>query len=219
MFQFPSNGKAHSDMSTGSSIMSSIFMRFNSLQTGRHIQTVSPVFASPWGGCFHSLQTGRHIQTYRPLIRFGIAQDCFNSLQTGRHIQTYRPLIRFGIAQDCFNSLQTGRHIQTYRPLIRFGIAQDCFNSLQTGRHIQTYRLRHGNERWVHWFQFPSNGKAHSDMFKNNIALTLAIVLFQFPSNGKAHSDLSKLTWVSAMSRRSFNSLQTGRHIQTHYRM
>ena len=156
-------------MSTGSSIMSSIFMRFNSLQTGRHIQTVSPVFASPWGGCF--------------------------------------------------NSLQTGRHIQTYRPLIRFGIAQDCFNSLQTGRHIQTYRLRHGNERWVHWFQFPSNGKAHSDMFKNNIALTLAIVLFQFPSNGKAHSDLSKLTWVSAMSRRSFNSLQTGRHIQTHYRM
>ena len=86
-------------------------------------------------------------------------------------------------------------------------------------------------------FQFPSNGKAHSDgrqdLPKNGGAL------FQFPSNGKAHSDATATggqyapgVLVSIPFKRegtfrqfgpieglfswvSFNSLQTGRHIQT----
>ena len=39
---------------------------------------------------------------------------------------------------------------------------------------------------------------------------------FQFPSNGKAHSDVVvKIPVVKLVVTSSFNSLQTGRHIQT----
>ena len=61
MFQFPSNGKAHSDtLQTRTTRTSS---SFNSLQTGRHIQTWRSMHGVDEGSCFNSLQTGRHIQT------------------------------------------------------------------------------------------------------------------------------------------------------------
>ena len=88
-----------------------------------------------------------------------------------------------------FNSLQTGKHIQR----LAYGIVRDYhtgFNSLQTGKHIQRMRgevvkvLTRGEE-------------------------------FQFPSNGKAYTK-STYTWlrIEKPVRRSFNSLQTGKHIQ-----
>ena len=63
-------------------------------------------------------------------------------------------------------------------------------------------------------FQFPSNGKAYPKF----LALTLALILvgFQFPSNGKAYPKTS-MTFVDTVvpaGTKSFNSLQTGRHIQ-----
>ena len=61
-------------------------------------------------------------------------------------------------------------------------------------------------------FQFPSNGKAHSD--SRLWAIIWAVILFQFPSNGKAHSDPGmRSEWMRCLF--GFNSLQTGRHIQT----
>ena len=63
-------------------------------------------------------------------------------------------------------------------------------------------------------FQFPSNGKAHSDPLSLPNSPHIG-VLFQFPSNGKAHSD-TKISHDKAVGV-SFNSLQTGRHIQTQW--
>ena len=112
-----------------------------------------------------------------------------------------------------FNSLQTGRHIQTDTGVtFKGGLS---FNSLQTGRHIQTKWRELTNETESDWFQFPSNGKAHSDNHGSGNTKMSSPSLFQFPSNGKAHSDrlISPLRVAGLNS--SFNSLQTGRHIQT----
>ena len=44
--------------------------------------------------------------------------------------------------------------------------------------------------RFRNVFQFPSNGKAHSDDFRHGAELrSTEWLAFQFPSNGKAHSD------------------------------
>ena len=65
-FQFPSNGKAHSDGGCWRpSVTGPAANSFNSLQTGRHIQTrvSSDSLHSTVYDRFNSLQTGRHIQT------------------------------------------------------------------------------------------------------------------------------------------------------------
>ena len=87
-------------------------------------------------------------------------------------------------------------------------------------------------------FQFPTNGKAHSD---GTLAASAqhTDILFQFPTNGKAHSDFRRSVGTPFSQRVSipyeregtfrhsnesknfrsnnhrFNSLRTGRHIQT----
>ena len=114
------------------------------------------------------------------------------------------------------------------------------FHSLQTGRHIQTLLFRDEYRIRERWFQFSSNGKAHSDGRSGNPwnyrlcfhslqtgrhiqtrkkeILKKGGVRFPFPSNGKAHSDYkSWQTWARKLQ--SFHSLQTGRHIQTKYLM
>ena len=168
----------------------------------------------------------------------------FNSLQTGRHIQTFKkdlspPLER----RRGFNSLQTGRHIQTDQFSQRqYEERYTGFNSLQTGRHIQT-RQRVIMKLLMSGFQFPSNGKAHSDHqflspflglmggsvsipFKREGTFRLLIGLFPlclvyrvsipFKREGTfrlaIHSNFLNIGF-------GFNSLQTGRHIQTRFLM
>ena len=61
------------------------------------------------------------------------------------------------------------------------------FNSLQTGKPFRTVcNPYHLSPKFL-LFQFPSNGKALSDVL--NIVLWSIVILFQFPSNGKALSD------------------------------
>ena len=91
-------------------------------------------------------------------------------------------------------------------------VTMSRFNSLQTGRHIQTNKLIYPT-RMASQFQFPSNGKAHSD--SSNTIVENTYLKFQFPSNGKAHSDSTVLIGDTATVSFGFNSLQTGRHIQT----
>ena len=214
LFQFPSNGKAHSDkvLKRRKETLSS---RFNSLQTGRLIQTdgvtevkmtAEVVFQFPSNGKAHSDQESAH--------SWGKILSCFNSLQTGRLIQTLPTTVSCLFTLPCFNSLQTGRLIQTIGSLI---VTPEVlsFNSLQTGRLIQTLNRKRPNPSsvvsipfkregsfrlkiaiaifisCVMMFQFPSNGKAHSDetVVDNSVSASYA---FQFPSNGKAHSDTAR---------------------------
>ena len=67
-------------------------------------------------------------------------------------------------------------------------------------------------ERKNEKFQFPSNGKVDSNMV--NRSWSYPTDLFQFPSNGKVDSNLSiAIEGVNLM--KCFNSLQTGKWIQT----
>ena len=112
---------------------------------------------------FNSLQTGRHIQT-QDLRHFPVKFLCFNSLQTGRHIQTKMRVILLpwnrGTVSIPFKREGTVRHeaagtaTHRRRPMFPFpsnGKAQSdgeirqinvevevSFHSLQTGRHSQT---------------------------------------------------------------------------------
>ena len=61
-------------------------------------------------------------------------------------------------------------------------------------------------------FQFPSNGKAY--MHITNFLRADTQGVFQFPSNGKAYMHQRKRS-VTRVPSRSFNSLQTGKHICT----
>ena len=63
-------------------------------------------------------------------------------------------------------------------------------------------------------FQFPTNGKAHSDRGKRSPIGARS--KFQFPTNGKAHSDSTPASSADRAYDPGFNSLRTGRHIQTY---
>ena len=65
------------------------------------------------------------------------------------------------------------------------------------------------------WFQFPSNGKADPKKKIMSYAPNNLELMFQFPSNGKADPkyDLLKLKLKTPL--KCFNSLQTGKQIQS----
>ena len=90
------------------------------------------------------------------------------------------------------------------------------FNSLQTGNCIQTIAPLLRNRDHDYEFQFPSNGKLHSNSARKQ-PLLLKHKKFQFPSNGKLHSNVVALTIIAGIIV-SFNSLQTGNCIQTSVR-
>ena len=141
---------------------------FNSLRTGRHIQTRKRRVQLQHNAPHVSIPYERE-GTFRPGFQFTVNVTAgtlrFNSLRTGRHIQTKETgLIIPDEEFKSFNSLRTGRHIQTgvqhffgqgargrrvSIPYEREGTFRQksrrliicpfiSFNSLRTGRHIQT---------------------------------------------------------------------------------
>ena len=87
------------------------------------------------------------------------------------------------------------------------------FNSLQTGKTIQR-RARSGEYYTrVETFQFPSNGKAYPK--PNRFRSGSVGDMFQFPSNGKAYPKYLPMGAVARLWRLCFNSLQTGKPIQS----
>ena len=87
----------------------------------------------------------------------------FNSLQTGRHIQTIVVSIKTLNSGERFQFPSNGKaHSDVKTKHLNFTMRMSGFNSLQTGRHIQTQSQK-STRRISAGFQFPSNGKAHSD--------------------------------------------------------
>ena len=86
------------------------------------------------------------------------------------------------------------------------------FNSLQTGKHIQR-RTPERSAGTQSRFQFPSNGKPYPKSKNSRTRYTSNMILFQFPSNGKAYPKSMASLHPSPLH--SFNSLQTGKHIQS----
>ena len=116
--------------------------------------------------------------------------------------------------KTCFNSLQTGKPIQSVIVLPKEKFQTIRFNSLQTGKPIQRRKVlfQNGTHLW-RMFQFPSNGKAYPKLEKRGDR-GKGRSLFQFPSNGKAYPK-NEVTGTCCVSGGSFNSLQTGKPIQS----
>ena len=134
-FQFPSNGKAHSDSerNTEEEVYMRVSIPFKREGTFR---------LDPDELVKEDLKVSipfKREGTFRqyPPKKKHVTLSSFNSLQTGRHIQTSHIDLTTPMTHMCFNSLQTGRHIQTVAANI-FARNAESFNSLQTGRHIQT---------------------------------------------------------------------------------
>ena len=88
---------------------------FNSLQTGKHIQSNQQCFWGDYtiGGVSipfkrESISKVKIVSSISLIAGF----HCFNSLQTGKHIQRRHPTRCIDKGERGFNSLQTGKHIQ-----------------------------------------------------------------------------------------------------------
>ena len=95
----------------------------------------------------------------------------------------------------------------------RAGAHGQCFNSLQTGKRIQSGHLLEPVPLKKLKFQFPSNGKAYPKSILK--VLSDEELVFQFPSNGKAYPKYHKVFQFMRKPRKCFNSLQTGKRIQS----
>ena len=85
---------------------------FNSLQTGKHICTLSVTLVGCFGSGFNSLQTGKHICTHKQ-APMGKTKCLYVSIPFKREsIYARKPLFLFSFSLG-FNSLQTGKHICT----------------------------------------------------------------------------------------------------------
>ena len=136
---------------------------------------------------FNSLQTGTHIQ--RRLLLKKVLQVKQVSIPFKRERISKVNKERINVVVHGFNSLQTGTHIQSWIRQERWWNFLS-FNSLQTGTHIQSYTK-------------------YDDYDEND-------VMFQFPSNGNAYpKSASNAADPRNRTPPSFNSLQTGTHIQS----
>ena len=140
LFQFPSNGKVDSNLLGGREMKLKLYVSipfkresgfklpfkefhkikgdnygFNSLQTGKWIQTVESVFPVSTISCFNSLQTGKWIQTENTIMLNRNIAIAFQFPSNGKVDSNFK--IYFSkwrkIYDNCFNSLQTGKWIQT----------------------------------------------------------------------------------------------------------
>ena len=162
---------------------------FNSLQTGKYIQSICGIKIWKVVGCFNSLQTGKYIQSPPPTLEDRTRGYRFNSLQTGKYIQSLCDTdYRMSQGRRCFNSLQTGKYIQRKMP----NIAQQFMN------------LK---------FQFPSNGKVYPKVpaSTNYSMLKQVSIPFKRESISKEEKNAAVLSRPTL----GFNSLQTGKYIQS----
>ena len=161
----------------------------------------------------------------------------FNSLQTGERIQR-DIILTYLMAVLSFNSLQTGKRIQSRHCSIKCMPSVNVSIPFKRESVFKVYLINWFSDEIVYGFQFPSNGKAYSKSL--NSSLRQRLILFQFPSNGKAYSKVwlqyaptggvgvsipfKRESVFKELQRQivyefyildSFNSLQTGKRIQS----
>ena len=190
--------------------------------------------------CFNSLRTGKHIQSKTDDVDVIRAVGSFNSLRTGKHIQRFRrawwkrkyKLFQFPpngkaypksgknisvVTQD--DEFQFPPNGKAYPKTVILKLLETKhlkprFNSLRTGKHIQRKEiLMKLGERTTRKFQFPPNGKAYPKEY-TVMHEERKIAMFQFPPNGKAYPKGRRHNGRRGLNGFCFNSLRTGKHIQ-----
>ena len=163
LFQFPSNGKVYPKPPIQPKKGKGGYYSFNSLQTGRCIQSIETLQAA--------LPTVAYVSI--PFKREGVSKG-HKGLDLGKPMYVVSiPFKREGVSKGGwiwpvipsrrirFNSLQTGRCIQRGAPVAVPWRTRRGFNSLQTGRCIQRRSSRVIATPEGAKFQFPSNGKVY----------------------------------------------------------
>ena len=212
-FQFRSNGKVYPKTQTTADMIMILLMSFNSLQTGRCIQS-----------CGRTATTRRLGFVSIPFKREGVSKErypqrwkCpshprFNSLQTGRCIQSLStntvsrlrivsiPFKREGVSKGRpENSTSRTTHIVSI-PFKREGVSKEShwvsgsqtpqgFNSLQTGRCIQSQSApaaMYGGKISSSSFNSLQTGRCIQSSVGSG-SRDHAEEMFQFPSNGKVY--------------------------------
>ena len=162
-FQFPTNGKAHGN-SYGPSSMRWQRSRFNSLQTGKHMGTLTIrsrrtgffSFQFPTNGKAHGNNRSKTLRV--PLTRTDLFQFPTNGKAHGNNRERDRKVE----TDNSFNSLQTGKHMGTNFLLILLGFVMGVsipYKRESTWEQTVGSRFDQGIK-----FQFPTNGKAHGNL-------------------------------------------------------
>ena len=210
-FQFPSNGKLHSNHRALPEPRR-WSPCFNSLQTGNCIQTAQ----GPYGACSGwkvSIPFKRETAFKLENSPYEVdPEKSFNSLQTGNCIQT--TIRNDGTIVDllCFNSLQTGNCIQTFYWCRQLGHSYLVSIPFKRETAFKLSFLHH-SYRMLYVVSIPFKRET---AFKQMDRKTREFFegTFQFPSNGKLHSNRN-LPLPKNRLPACFNSLQTGNCIQT----
>ena len=139
--------------------------RFNSLQTGKALQTLRmPFVILATSISFNSLQTGKAFQTRGRHIRYGSVLSVSIPFKRERlSKQVRRSFERQGLSG--FNSLQTGWSFRTCPHGQKRSVTFYSFDSLQTGTAFRT--LRH-NQRtdWILDVSIPFKREGLSELFR-----------------------------------------------------
>ena len=191
LFQFPSNGKAYTKASNGRLEPARIYKSFNSLQTGKHIQSMCYQYRSINKACLFQFPSNGKAYTK---LYCSICRDT-------KIFNVSIPFKRESIYKVCGMSFDS-------ETMIEVG-----FNSLQTGKHIQSKSTIRLNKGSLKWFQFPSNGKAYT---KEGIYIRILKWTVSIPFKRESIYKADNSSDTREDANMCFNSLQTGKHIQRH---
>ena len=159
-FQFPSNGKVYPKRDGQSCGTVQDRLRFNSLQTGKYIQSDVSIFKI-FDRNFVSIPFKRESisKGARTLCRPNRSLR-FNSLQTGKYIQSEIDVRSNADINIGFQFPSNGKvYPKEKKEAEKMKVIS--FNSLQTGKYIQSTEYRQTVDNDNNGFQFPSNGKVY----------------------------------------------------------
>ena len=215
-FQFPSNGKAYPKV--GIYLTQRDSMRsFNSLQTGKPIQSHNRNCDIAIKAClFQFPSNGKAYPKYFESFNNHATADVrFNSLQTGKPIQSPawhecqiygRTCVSIPFKRESLSKVRIVRSIGwRLNPLVSIPFKRESLSKDKRGIKNSTAEIQA--------FQFPSNGKAYP---KKRVYL-IRINQWQLVSIPFKRESLSKdgKRQLNAVAVQCFNSLQTGKPIQS----
>ena len=111
MFQFPSNGKAYPKSDAADTLMAN--HSFNSLQTGKHIQSSNHLQPHYQIILFQFPSNGKAYPKYPAIFHIHVCRAKVSIPFKRESISKGEPEALAKVRErTCFNSLQTGKHIQ-----------------------------------------------------------------------------------------------------------
>ena len=220
--------------------VSTILASFNSLRTGKHIQRRSPYLCVRSTLCFNSLRTGKHIQRNKralskggeggsvsiPYERESISKEKLTIIATEGSTckfqfptngKAYPKSVKDATQKVHLSQFQFPTNGKAYPKEMlskAYSIGLLVLFQFPTNGKAYPKPWKQPEHTWCYTFQFPTNGKAYPKGLKPNTQDGKNQFVFQFPTNGKAYPK-PYTPWEAIKKVESFNSLRTGKHIQS----